>query len=71
LRFGKFSAIILLNILHIPSACTSSPSSMSIIHRFGLLNELLSLCVFLSKLLSLLSKNFSVFFFIIYFCLES
>jgi hypothetical protein len=26
-RFGKFSAIILLNILRIPFACTSSPSS--------------------------------------------
>jgi hypothetical protein len=26
-KFGKFSVIILLNILHIPFACISSPSS--------------------------------------------
>jgi hypothetical protein len=34
LRFGKFSAIILSNIFLIPLACTSSPSSMPMIHRF-------------------------------------
>jgi hypothetical protein len=33
---GKFSAVILLNILCIPFACTSSPSSMPMILRFGL-----------------------------------
>jgi hypothetical protein len=36
-RFGKFSVIILLNILWIPFACTYSPSSMPMILRFGLL----------------------------------
>jgi hypothetical protein len=34
-RFGKFSVIILLNILWIPFACTSS-SLMPVILRFGL-----------------------------------
>jgi hypothetical protein len=36
-RFGKYSVIILLNILHIPLACTSSHSSMTMILRFGFL----------------------------------
>jgi hypothetical protein len=44
LRFGKFS-VILLNILHISLACTSS-SSMAMILGFGFLMELLSSCVF-------------------------
>jgi hypothetical protein len=35
LRFGNFSIIILLNILYIPLACTSSPSSMPMILRFS------------------------------------
>jgi hypothetical protein len=43
-------------------ACTSSPSSVAMIFRFGLLMELLSSCVFISQLLSLLSKSSSVFF---------
>jgi hypothetical protein len=54
LRFGKFSAIILLNILCIP---------LSMIFRFCLLMELVSSCVFLLQLLSLFSKYSSVFFF--------
>jgi hypothetical protein len=33
---GKFSVIILLNILHIPFACTCTPSSMPVILRFCL-----------------------------------
>jgi hypothetical protein len=35
-RFGKFSVIILLNMLRIPFACTSSSFSMPVILRFGL-----------------------------------
>jgi hypothetical protein len=35
----EYFAIILLNILHIPLACYSSPSLMPMIHRFGLLME--------------------------------
>jgi hypothetical protein len=66
-RFGEFSAIILLNILHVPFACTYSPSSMPMILRFGLLTESMNSCIFLSQLLSLLSKNSSVFFFKVYF----
>jgi hypothetical protein len=34
--FGTFSAIMMLNILHLPLACTLSPS-MPMICRFGLL----------------------------------
>jgi hypothetical protein len=49
--------MILLNILHITLACPSSPSSTSMIHRFGLLIESLSFCIFLLQLLSLLPKN--------------
>jgi hypothetical protein len=64
LRFGKFSLIILLNMLHIPLACTSSPSSMPMILRIGLLMELLSSCIFLSQLLSCLTKISSVYFFL-------
>jgi hypothetical protein len=60
LRFRKFSALILLNILYIPLASISFPSSMPMIHRFGLLMELLSSCIFLLQFLSLLSKS-SVF----------
>jgi hypothetical protein len=61
LRFGKISVIILLNILCIPLPCTSSPSSMSMILRFGLLMEFLGSCVFPSELLSCLIKSSSVF----------
>jgi hypothetical protein len=43
----------LLTILHTALTCTSSPSSMPMIHRFGLLIELLSSCIFLLQLLSL------------------
>jgi hypothetical protein len=45
LRFGNFSIIILLNILYIPLACTSSPSSMPMILRFSLLMELRNSCI--------------------------
>jgi hypothetical protein len=52
-KFGKFSVIILLDILQNPFACTSSSSSFSsssslmpVILRFGLLMELVSSCVF-------------------------
>jgi hypothetical protein len=38
-KFGKFSVIILLTILQIPFACTSSTSSMLMILQFGLLME--------------------------------
>jgi hypothetical protein len=64
--------IILLSILPIPLACTSSPSSMPMIHRFGLLMELLSSCEFLSQLLSLLSEDSSLFiyFFNSYFAFK-
>jgi hypothetical protein len=48
-----------LNILHITLACTSSPSSMPMILRFGLLTELLSSCIFLSKLLSCVTSNYN------------
>jgi hypothetical protein len=60
LRLVKFSGIILLNILHILLACTSSPL-MPMIHRFGFLMESLSSCIFLSHLLSILSNSSSVF----------
>jgi hypothetical protein len=69
LIFGKFSAIILLNILHIPLAYTSSPHLMPVICRFDLLKDFLSSSVFLSQLLSLLSTN-SFFFFNICFVLS-
>jgi hypothetical protein len=42
-------------------ACTSSPSSMPMILRFGLLMESLNFCIFLSQLLSCLNKIYSVF----------
>jgi hypothetical protein len=41
--------------------CTSSPSSMSMILRFGLLIESLSSCIFLSQILSCLTNISSVF----------
>jgi hypothetical protein len=47
-RFGKFSVIILLNILWILFARTSSYSSMPMILWFGLLMELVSSCIFIS-----------------------
>jgi hypothetical protein len=56
LRFGKFSAIILLNIFPMPLAYTSSPFSVTMIHRLGLLKESQSSCVFLSQLFGLFSK---------------
>jgi hypothetical protein len=56
----------LLNALYRPLACTLF-SSMPMIHRFGLLMALLSSCIFLLQLLSLLSKESSVLFFNIYF----
>jgi hypothetical protein len=42
-------------------ACTSSPSSMPMILRFGLSMESLGSCIFLSQLLSYLTKSSSVF----------
>jgi hypothetical protein len=74
LRFGNFS-VISLNMLHIYLVCTSSPPSMLMIHRFGLLMKSLSSCIFLSQLLSWLSKISSVYslssfyFCILRFCL--
>jgi hypothetical protein len=62
LTFGKFSAIILLNILCIPLGYTSS-SSMPMVLRFAFLLELLSSCIFLSQLLSCFTKSFPFFFF--------
>jgi hypothetical protein len=64
---GHFSVTILLNILYIPLACTIYPSSITMILRFGLLIELMSSCIFLSQLLSCLTKISSVFFFHFYF----
>jgi hypothetical protein len=61
LRFGKFSVIILLNILCIPLSYTSSPSSMPMIFRFGLLMESLSSFMFFLYLLICLTKICSVF----------
>jgi hypothetical protein len=51
-------------------ACTSSPSSMPMSLRFGLLMELLTSYIFLSQLLSCLTKISSVFFFDFYFIFE-
>jgi hypothetical protein len=42
--------------------CTASSSSMPMILSLGLLMELLSSCIFLSQLLSCLSKISFVFF---------
>jgi hypothetical protein len=50
----------LLNILHIPFACTSS-SSVPTILRFGILNESVSSYIFFSWVLSCLTNNSSVF----------
>jgi hypothetical protein len=69
LRFGKFSVFILLNILCIPLACTY-PSSVLMILKFGLSMEWLSSCIYLSQLLSCLTKIFSVFFFNFCFIFE-
>jgi hypothetical protein len=68
-RFGKIFAIILLNIFYIPLAWTPFPSSMSMIHRFGLLIESQSSCIYLLQLLSLLPKIL-LFFLYIYFVFE-
>jgi hypothetical protein len=51
-------------------ACTSSLSSKSLILSFGLLMESLSSCIFLSQLLSCLTKISSIFFFSFYFTFE-
>jgi hypothetical protein len=61
LRFGKFSASILLNVLHAPLASIFS-SSIPTILRFSVLMESLSSGIFLSQLLSCLTKSSSVFF---------
>jgi hypothetical protein len=60
LRFGKFSIILLLNILCIPLVCTSSHSSMLLSLRIDLLMEWLSSCIFLSQVLSCLTEIYSV-----------
>jgi hypothetical protein len=64
LEIWEISAIILLNILHIPLACNYS--LMSMILRLGLLMELLSSWISLLQVLSLLSKSsvFSFFLFV-------
>jgi hypothetical protein len=69
-RFGKFYAIFLLSILHIPLSCTSFLSLMPIIHRFGLLMESQSSCIFLSQLLSFCLSSLLFLFFNIYFVFE-
>jgi hypothetical protein len=60
-RFGKFSVIILLNILWIPLIWTFSPSSVPMILSFVLLMELLSSYIFFSQFLSYLTKISFVF----------
>jgi hypothetical protein len=70
-RFGKFSVIVLLSILQIPFACTSYPSSMPMILRFGLLMELVSSCIFLSQVLSCLTNSSSIFHLISISCSSS
>jgi hypothetical protein len=45
-RFGKFSAIILLNIFSRHLACNFSPSYMSMIYRFDLLMTCHMSCIF-------------------------
>jgi hypothetical protein len=50
-----------LNILCIPLAWTSFPSSVTMILRFSLLMELLSSYIFLSQFLSCVIKSSSVF----------
>jgi Mn2+/Fe2+ NRAMP family transporter len=52
---------VLLNMLQIPSACTSSPPFIPMILRFGLLMESASSCLFLSQVLSCLTHSSSVF----------
>jgi hypothetical protein len=69
LRFQKLSVIILLNILCIPLACTTSPSSVPMILRFVLLMEWVSSWLFLSQLLNCLTK-ISLIFSLFYFILE-
>jgi hypothetical protein len=51
-------------------ACTSSPSSMPMSLMFCLLMESQSSCIFLSQLLSCLTKSSSVFFYNFYFIFE-
>jgi hypothetical protein len=67
-RFGEFSVATLFVLFPMPLICTSS-YLIPMIHRFCLLMELQSSCIFLSQLLSLLSK-FSSFFFNIYLFLS-
>jgi hypothetical protein len=70
LKTWEIFCFILLTILHIPLAGTSSPSLTPRSHRFGLLMDSQSSCAFLLQFLSLLSKNSSVFFFNIYLSLS-
>jgi hypothetical protein len=49
----------LLNILGIPFASTSSPSSIPMILRFHLLMESVSPCIFFSQVLSCLTNRLS------------
>jgi hypothetical protein len=62
LEIWEIFCFYLLNILCIFLACSSSPSSMTMILRLGLLMESLSSYIFLSQLLSCLTKISSVFF---------
>jgi hypothetical protein len=66
-RFGKISAYLIEYIMY-PLGLPSYSSSMPLIYRFGLLMKLLSSWVFLSQLLSFLSKSSSLFS-LISFCL--
>jgi hypothetical protein len=45
--FLEIWEITLFNILRIPLHCTSSPSAMHVVHKFHLLMEFLSSCMFL------------------------
>jgi hypothetical protein len=51
--------------------CTSSPCSIPMILRFGLLMDLLSSCIFLSQLLNCLSKISFVFSLVLILSLNS
>jgi hypothetical protein len=70
-RLGQFSVIILLNMLWLPFAWTSYPSSMPMILRFGLLMELVSSCIFLSQVMSHLNNSSSVLSLISFLSLSS
>jgi hypothetical protein len=58
LRLRKFSNIILLNMLSMPSVCNSSYTPM--IHRFGLFMVFQISCMFQSYFLSIFSCSFTI-----------